>query len=174
MKFLLLKKINAFTLIELMIVVAIIGILAAVSIPVFSKYIKKSKTSETSLNLRKIFDGEVTFYQEEKTNQSGNVLAKIFSWAPPTPAGAPGINKRPGNWNHLGWKQIKFAPDSPVQYVYSVATSGIGVDASFTANAIGDLDGDGETSLFLRTGVVDHQTGEVLGGGGIYSLDEEE
>src|SRR5262245_19190170 len=48
------KVLKGFTLIELMIVVAIIGILAAVSIPAFLEYMKRSKTSEASLNLNKI------------------------------------------------------------------------------------------------------------------------
>jgi len=40
-------KNNGFTLLELMFVVAIIGILAAVAIPAYSDYIAKSKVSET-------------------------------------------------------------------------------------------------------------------------------
>lgn len=40
---------NAFTLIELMIVLVIIGIIAAVAIPAYLTYVRRSKTSELSI-----------------------------------------------------------------------------------------------------------------------------
>lgn len=55
---------SAFTLIELMIVVAIIGILVAIAAPNFSKYQAKSRQSEAKLALGAVYAGERAFHGE--------------------------------------------------------------------------------------------------------------
>ncbi len=55
---------RGFTLIELMIVVAIIGILAAIAIPNFLKFQAKSKQSEAKGNLKALFTAQRSQYQE--------------------------------------------------------------------------------------------------------------
>ena len=73
-----LKEKKGFTLIELMIVVAIIGILAAIAIPNFLKFQAKSKQSEAKSNLGAIFTGEVAFFGEN--NRYGNFPE--INWSP--------------------------------------------------------------------------------------------
>ncbi|MBP5407119.1 prepilin-type N-terminal cleavage/methylation domain-containing protein [bacterium] len=55
---------KGFTLIELMIVIAIIGILAAVAIPMYSDYTKKSRTSEVATNLKEVVKMQILWKQD--------------------------------------------------------------------------------------------------------------
>jgi type IV pilus assembly protein PilA len=54
-----LKNPSGFTLVELMVVVAIIGILSAIAVPNFKKYQAKSKQSEAKIQLAAIYNSEV-------------------------------------------------------------------------------------------------------------------
>lgn len=57
------KQKSGFTLIELMIVVVIIGILAAMAIPRFMSASVRSKQSEAKLNLKQVYNMQRTFRQ---------------------------------------------------------------------------------------------------------------
>lgn len=167
-----LRKRTAFTLIELMIVVAIIGILAAVAIPAFFKYLKKAKTSEALVNIRKIYDGEISYFEVDHVDVTGNRVQNQFVSAGPTPANVPKGTKLSGDWGTPDWSSIQFAPDGPVLFRYSVISTGTGINSIFNAIAEGDLDADDITSLFKRSFTFDPLTGMVKGSAGIYKDNE--
>jgi len=73
-----LRSKKGFTLIELMIVVAIIGILAAIAIPNFLRFQAKSKQSEAKTNLGGIFTAQISYFGEH--NYYGNF--QQIAWAP--------------------------------------------------------------------------------------------
>src|SRR5437588_8963306 len=133
---------QGFTLIELMIVVAIIGILAAVAIPAFMDYIKRSKSSEASLNLNKIGKnlkreyGDVSAFPTVAngaelpapagitTGCCGGVGGSLATGG----AGTTVNNKCTGDpaafQGDAGWKSLEFSVDEASQYRYSyVATN---------------------------------------------------
>src|SRR3954453_9338562 len=129
---------RGFTLIELMIVVAITGLRAAVTIPAFMKYIRRSKTVEATMNVRKLFDSSVAYYEAEHSNTSGTILAKQFPTNIGPSPGAPNTccantggkcAPLPGNFNADSWSALNFSVDDPFYYVYQYVSSNVDTSA---------------------------------------------
>ncbi|MBP9673947.1 MAG: prepilin-type N-terminal cleavage/methylation domain-containing protein [Bacteriovoracaceae bacterium] len=55
---------KGFTLVELMVVLAIIGVLSFLAVPQYQKFVAKAKTGEAKIALGAIYQNEVAFYQE--------------------------------------------------------------------------------------------------------------
>nr|BDT26661.1 type II secretion system GspH family protein [Bacteriovorax sp. HI3] len=76
-----LKNPNGFTLVELMVVVAIIGILSAIAVPNFKKYQAKSKQSEAKIQLAAVYSTEVGAQADYDT--FGTCIGEIGYEKPP-------------------------------------------------------------------------------------------
>jgi type IV pilus assembly protein PilA len=157
----LLRKKSGFTLIELMIVVAIIGILAALAIPAFISYIRRSKTAEATANLNSIFKSDASYYAQERTGRGLEAETSGFCIVStegqnPADEGTPDQDKHNFNPNATSVKALGFTIADPVYYVYSITAAEGGNTCSHTPNetsiytftANGDLDGDDTQSTF--------------------------
>jgi type IV pilus assembly protein PilA len=171
------KKLRGgFTLIELMIVVAIVGVLAVLAVYGVRKYIANAKTAEAKNSLGQIGKDATSAFEGER--MSGAVLAEGGSTAvlralcqtgaagagvPATPPQAAKYQSTKLDWSpvsdvagNLGWPCLKYEMTQPQYYKYTYDSDSTSSTAGtlFSAGAFGDLNGDGQASTFMMRGAI--------------------
>ena len=140
---------SGFTLTELMIVVAIVGVLASIAIPGFQRYQKTSKRTEAYTNLAALAKAQKSYFAE----------TSVFVASLPEPSNTTGVDphaaQRDGSSLGPAFATVGWTPTGDVYFDYDTCTSngafncGCTCPTCFTATAWGDLDNDGSMSGYM-------------------------
>ena len=145
---------SGFTLIELMIVVAIIGILAAVAIPAFMEYMRKGKRSEADIALNRIGKSGKAFYVENSAYPT--VAAGPLPGADSCTQSGKMFAVSAATWTG-GFNSLEFVMEEPHRFDFTFTPGATDQTYSAIAHADLDCDGAGASTVTLSANTVNGQ-----------------
>lgn len=174
---------QGFTLLELMIVVAIIGILAAVAIPAFGTYLRQAKKSEGATMLKTISDGALKYFTEEHCiDEAGLKVRKHFYPGCETegdPQACNNVTYVTGeipigtrfdpndprfDFSTVPWTKLNYRMTKPFTYVVYYTSDPTQGNSTFKARSVASLDSpnDSEFTMFGHANGVTSNVVETL------------
>jgi len=136
---------SGFTLIEIMVVVAIIGLLASMAVPGFQRMTLRAQAAERAVVMNTI--GRAIAEAVSSRQGLPDPANKTFWIGVPNPPGAPGPLRRMFQPGLAGWTWLPDVVEGATYYSYSfVALAPPAGAATLMVVATGDLDGDGAVS----------------------------
>jgi type IV pilus assembly protein PilA len=157
------RSLRGFTLVEVMIVVAIVSVLATLAVYGVNRYIQSAKSHEAANMIKEIKEGQESFRRE--THRYLNVSASFTDYYPARPPWNTKIQ-----WASAGgWQTLNVTPDGPVYFSYAAMAGTAGedpenpfsdissrtitwpdtIDHWYVVKAAGDLNNDGRKSAFV-------------------------
>lgn len=136
---------RGFTLVELMIAVAIVGLLASIAVPVLHRATLRARAAERRPIMVAIARAVETTTLATQALPGCSAGQDCVFWAAPNPPAAPTTARLPMDWTLPGWQHIPMIVEGGSYYQYWV----LGTDlpaahaTSVVITAVGDLDGDG-------------------------------
>jgi hypothetical protein len=163
-------RLSAFTLVELMNALAITCVVGTLAMYFVARYVRHAKTAEAIGSITAIGEGSVRYFETSDLNQPAGTRpesARAMRHFPPTshtsvPADADMVKGKRyqsslADWSASPWSELHFAILQPQFYVYSYSSDARGGEATATATAHGDLDGNGVSSTYELTVKPDDQ-----------------
>ncbi|CAN5859356.1 hypothetical protein BH11MYX2_BH11MYX2_05890 [soil metagenome] len=133
---------------DLLMLTSVAGIMAAVAVPAFMDYTKKSKKSESAMELNKLGKNLKVYYITNASFPEGDTTLS------PAESCCTGPNHKcfdPSTWQQKAWQDLDFQIDEPHLFQYRYHSDG----KTALAEAVGDLDCDGVSITYRLEATAD-------------------
>ena len=138
------QRASGIALVELILVVAIALVLVAIAWPAWQRSVRRGRTVEAVLNVRRLYDAAATYYHTAHFDKNGVPIPRQFpqtaSWTPNGPGVCcatlaqvcdPATYAK--QWGTTTWQALHFSMDEPFHYSYQFDSAGVDAAANFTA-----------------------------------------